>query len=134
MDLDEIARPIPVASDFETFDALYPVLRRFAGVVADIDMDPDDLVQDALAKTLDRRSMSDLENPQARQFPVSNSCRLASPSMLMTCSPFESLRNKSSGRRVSSSIRSPVIPISRWTTSGYSTELRGSTSSKMPAD
>ena len=32
--------------------ALYPALRRFAAMTAPLEMDPDDLVQDALAATL----------------------------------------------------------------------------------
>ena len=51
--------------DFAIFDSLYPALRRFAAVVADADMDPDDLVQDALAATLSRRELHELEYPKA---------------------------------------------------------------------
>ncbi len=47
-------------SDFEIFADLYPKLRRFAAVVADLDMEPDDLVQDALAATLRRHDLSEL--------------------------------------------------------------------------
>ncbi len=52
-------------SDFEIFADLYPKLRRFAAVVADLDMEPDDLVQDALAATLRRHDLSELEQPAA---------------------------------------------------------------------
>ncbi len=44
---------------------MYPALRRFAAVVADLDMDPDDLVQDALASTLNRHRLDELDNPAA---------------------------------------------------------------------
>ena len=55
----------PAPSDFEVFDSLYPALRRFAAVVADLDMDPDDLVHDALLAVLERRTLSEIDNPQA---------------------------------------------------------------------
>lgn len=47
------------------FASLYPSLRRFAAVVADLDMDPDDLVQDALASTLKRYRIDELDHPAA---------------------------------------------------------------------
>jgi RNA polymerase sigma factor (sigma-70 family) len=57
MDTETTSVPGPVAPaaqavDEATFAALYPALRRFAAVVADVDIDPDDLVQDALAGLL----------------------------------------------------------------------------------
>lgn len=52
-------------NDFALFEQLYPKLRRFAAVVADLDMDPDDLVQDALAATLRRHDLHELEYPAA---------------------------------------------------------------------
>lgn len=52
-------------SDFDVFAELYPSLRRFAAVVADSDVDPDDLVQDALAATLRRYDLSELHAPMA---------------------------------------------------------------------
>ncbi len=55
----------PQLSDFEIFADLYPRLRRFAAVVADLDMEPDDLVQDALAATLRRHDLSELDKPIA---------------------------------------------------------------------
>ncbi len=51
--------------EFEMFEALYPVLRRFAAVVADLDMDPDDLIQEALVATLQRHRLSELDQPAA---------------------------------------------------------------------
>lgn len=50
---------------FAAFQEMYPVLRRFAAVVADLDMDPDDLVQDALASTLERHTLDELDQPVA---------------------------------------------------------------------
>ncbi len=47
------------------FQALYPQLRRFAAVVAPVGTDPDDLVQDALARTLAHGSLDRLDNPAA---------------------------------------------------------------------
>lgn len=55
----------PVPDDRLLFEALYPALRRFAAVVADLDTDPDDLVQDALVATLRRHELSELRDPAA---------------------------------------------------------------------
>jgi len=44
---------------------LYPSLRRFASVVSPPEDDPNDLVQEALLRTLRRGSLSDLDNPGA---------------------------------------------------------------------
>lgn len=52
-------------TDFDVFNDLYPSLRRFAAVVADSDVDPDDLVQDALAATLRRHDLNELHAPMA---------------------------------------------------------------------
>ncbi len=46
-------------------DELYPALRRFAAVTAPADVDPDDLLQEALVRVLQRRSLSELEHPGA---------------------------------------------------------------------
>lgn len=46
------------------FRDLYPKLRRFAAVVGPLEDDPDDLVQEALVRTLARRRLADLENPE----------------------------------------------------------------------
>lgn len=43
--------------------ALYPALRRFAAVVGPDEVEPDDLVHDALVATLSRISWVDLEHP-----------------------------------------------------------------------
>ena len=52
-------------SDFALLEHLYPQLRRFAAVIADSDVDPDELVQDALVATLRRHELSELESPAA---------------------------------------------------------------------
>lgn len=57
--------PLRPTTDFEIFDELYPALRRFAAVVADVDIDPDDLVHDALVATLQRHNLVALDQPQA---------------------------------------------------------------------
>jgi DNA-directed RNA polymerase specialized sigma24 family protein len=43
----------------ELLAQLYPTLRRFAAVVGPIEMDPDDLVQDAVVGALGRRRLDD---------------------------------------------------------------------------
>ncbi len=55
------------ASDSETllFRALYPKIRRFAAVCASVDDDPDDLVQEALARALHLGSLDRLDDPLA---------------------------------------------------------------------
>lgn len=45
--------------------ALYPALRRFAAMVSPLEVEPDDLVQDALAATLARQPLTELDNPLA---------------------------------------------------------------------
>ena len=45
------------------FEALYERLRRFAFVVGSLDMDADDLVQEALTRTLSRHRFADLDDP-----------------------------------------------------------------------
>ena len=47
------------------FEQLYPSLRRFAAVTAGRDDDPDDLVQEAVARTLRSRSLTSLDHPGA---------------------------------------------------------------------
>ena len=47
------------------FDAAYPSLSRFAGAVRPVGVDPDDLVQEALARTLATRSFDSLDDPIA---------------------------------------------------------------------
>lgn len=45
--------------------ALYPALRRFAAIVAPLEQEPDDLVQDALAAALTRQPLTALVDPLA---------------------------------------------------------------------
>lgn len=45
------------------FAALYPDLRRFASAISSADIDPDDLVQEALARTLARHDLTALADP-----------------------------------------------------------------------
>lgn len=51
--------------DERLFRDLYPGLRRYAAVVAPLEDDPDDLVQEALARTLARGSLSTIDDPGA---------------------------------------------------------------------
>ena len=44
---------------------LYPALRRIAAVAGSVDIEPDDLVQEALVRTLSKRSLAELDNPLA---------------------------------------------------------------------
>lgn len=44
---------------------LYPTLRRIAAVAGSVDAEPDDLVQEALVRTLSKRSIVELDNPLA---------------------------------------------------------------------
>jgi RNA polymerase sigma-70 factor (ECF subfamily) len=47
------------------FADLYGPLRRFAAVVGPIEMDPDDLLQEAVARVLRRRRLTELDEPGA---------------------------------------------------------------------
>lgn len=49
----------------ELFRTLYPSLRRFAAVVGPYEVDPDDLVQDAVARVLAKGPLTALEHPAA---------------------------------------------------------------------
>jgi RNA polymerase sigma-70 factor, ECF subfamily len=49
----------------ELITSLYPSLRRIAAVAGSFDVEPDDLVQEALMHTLRRGPLSDLDNPLA---------------------------------------------------------------------
>jgi DNA-directed RNA polymerase specialized sigma24 family protein len=51
--------------DGEIFAELYPSLRRFAAVVRPVEEDADDLVQEALVRTLSIGQLSDLDEPAA---------------------------------------------------------------------
>jgi len=60
---DQFDNVIP--TDPGIFVDLYPYLRRFAAVVGPMEVDPDDLVQDAIERTLKRQPLTTLENPRA---------------------------------------------------------------------
>ena len=62
MKWSEVSR---VDEDTEVFRSLYDSLRRFAAVVAPREVDPDDLLQEAVARTLRHHRLSDLEHPDA---------------------------------------------------------------------
>ena len=47
------------------FAQLYGPLRRFAAVVGPIELDPDDLLQEAVAQVLRRRRLTELDEPGA---------------------------------------------------------------------
>lgn len=49
----------------DEFARLYPDLRRFAASICDFDDDPDDLLQEALARILRRGDLGDVENLNA---------------------------------------------------------------------
>ncbi len=49
----------------ELFSELYGPLRRFAAVVGPIEVDPDDLLQEAVARVLRRGRLTELDNPGA---------------------------------------------------------------------
>lgn len=55
----------PGSYDAKLFQRLYPGLRRFAAVCGDADLDPDDLVQEAIARALRLGPLSELTNPAA---------------------------------------------------------------------
>jgi RNA polymerase sigma factor (sigma-70 family) len=47
----------------ELITSLYPALWKIAAVAGSVDVEPDDLVQEALLRTLRRSPLSELENP-----------------------------------------------------------------------
>lgn len=49
----------------ELFARLYPALRRFAAVAGPTDLEPDDLVQEAVARALRLRPLTELDEPLA---------------------------------------------------------------------
>ncbi len=62
-----VVRTQPAQLDEESrlFADLYGPLRRFAAVVGPIEMEPDDLLQEAIARVLRRRRLTDLDEPGA---------------------------------------------------------------------
>jgi RNA polymerase sigma-70 factor (ECF subfamily) len=51
--------------EWQIVDDLYPSLRRFAAIAAPSDLDPDDLLQEAMVAVLRARRLSDLDHPAA---------------------------------------------------------------------
>lgn len=52
-------------TDASLFETLYPSLRQFAAVTGSVDVEPDDLVQEAVARTLRSHRLVDLDDPGA---------------------------------------------------------------------
>lgn len=59
------ADPAAPTADAERFRELYPALRRLAAVAAPSDLDPDDLLQEAVTRVLARGGLADLDHPLA---------------------------------------------------------------------
>ena len=55
----------PERNDDEVFRSIYPAMRRFAGVIAPAEVEPEDLLQDAVVATLGKHRLVDLEDPGA---------------------------------------------------------------------
>ncbi len=51
--------------EWRIVDELYPSLRSFAAVTAPRDMEPDDLLQEALVRVLRKKPLSELDHPAA---------------------------------------------------------------------
>ena len=62
MDRTEVSQ---LDEESRLFAELYGPLRRFAAVVGPIEVDPDDLLQEAVARVLRRRRLTDLAEPGA---------------------------------------------------------------------
>lgn len=62
-----VARTELVSLDEEArlFGELYPSLRRFAAVVGPLEVEPDDLVQEAVVRVLRKERLTDLDHPGA---------------------------------------------------------------------
>jgi len=54
-----------IARDGEIFASLYPSLRRYAAIIGSRSDNPDDLVQEAVARTLTTKSLAQLSSPGA---------------------------------------------------------------------
>lgn len=52
-------------TDDAIFERLYPTLRRFAAVTGPVEVEPDDLVQEAVARTLRSHRLGELDDPGA---------------------------------------------------------------------
>jgi RNA polymerase sigma-70 factor (ECF subfamily) len=72
-------RSIGLAADERTLiGQLYPPLQRYAAVVAPVDVDPEDLVQEAFLRAIRKAPLSDLNHPNA--YLRKTICNLASNS------------------------------------------------------
>ena len=60
-----MGREPEVTDDDAVFAAIYPGLRRWAAVCGPVEVDPDDLVQEAVARTLRSHALSELDDPGA---------------------------------------------------------------------
>ncbi|MBT8165153.1 MAG: sigma-70 family RNA polymerase sigma factor [Acidimicrobiia bacterium] len=56
---------VSIDAEAQLFRELYPSLRRFAAVVGPLEVDPDDLVQEAVARALQSRRLTELDQPGA---------------------------------------------------------------------
>lgn len=65
MKQQQIGRHVSGETDAALFRSLYPQLRRVAAVSSLPEVDPDDLVQEALVRTLRRHRLADLDHPAA---------------------------------------------------------------------
>ena len=67
MQIPAMARPAASPQDKEAqlFAELYEPLRRFAAVVGPIEVEPEDLLQEAVVRVLQRRHLTDLDEPGA---------------------------------------------------------------------
>ena len=54
-----------LTGDDALFESLYPALRRWAAATGPADLDPDDLVQEAVARTLRHHALVDLDDAGA---------------------------------------------------------------------
>ena len=52
-------------ADRQLFAGLYPALRRLAAIVASYEIDPDDLVQEAVTRALDGGALARFDSPEA---------------------------------------------------------------------
>ena len=62
---DEVEEGARTVDDDALFEAIYPALRRFAAVTGPAEVDPDDLVQEAVARTLRSHTLCELDDAAA---------------------------------------------------------------------
>ena len=71
----------------ELITSLYTALRRIAAVAGSVDIEPDDLVQEALMRALRKGPLTDLDNPLAYLRGWGNSGRVVRPGFPATTRP-----------------------------------------------